>query len=46
MSSKALMLLKELITKKTPVLNVLISNMQITDKFRQTKVYRDRKFAK
>lgn len=46
MSSKALMHLKELITKKTPLLNVMISNMQITKKFRQTKVCRDQKFAK
>jgi len=46
MSSKALMHLKELITKKTPVLNVMNCNMQIMDKFRQTKVHRDQKFAK
>lgn len=46
MSSKALMHLKELITKKTPVLSVMISNMQITEKYRQAKVYRDQKFAK
>lgn len=46
MSSKALMHLKELITKKTPVLSVMISNMQITEKYRQTKVCGDQKFAK
>lgn len=37
MSAEALMHLKELITKKTPVLNVIISDMQISVKFRQTK---------
>lgn len=35
MSSKALMHLKELIAKKTSVLDIIISNMQITEKFRQ-----------
>lgn len=35
--------LEELITKKTLVLSVMISNMHVTEKFRQTKVYRDQK---